>query len=49
MISTSNPEQKEQGEVRHDGMNDAGHEAQMPKGGQSIKQTDANENTHKQK
>lgn len=48
-VTPSNPGQEGNSEVIHDGMNNAGHEAQLPNGGQSIKETDASENTHKQK
>jgi hypothetical protein len=45
MTSPSNPEQKESSKVLHDGMDDAGHEAQKNKGigGGSIREEDKEE------
>lgn len=49
MLSPSNPQQEGSSEVYQDGQSTSDHEAQMPKGGSTIKETDASENTHKQK
>ena len=51
MISPSNPEQEGSNEVYQDGRPNSTNEAQFAKAnnGGTIKETDAHENTHKQK